>query len=148
MERSMPLLVHSETGLQCLPVPELCDVMCRGNTHIQEEGAGDAAISVSLPRGERDAVRYAADGKSLDHPLTIRVMPNTAQVAGEILHVRGTSREPVHIEPLTNDLLGIRRSYGRVRTPMPNGELGPGTPGILTRRAPDRPEHAPMSNVR
>src|SRR5262249_48420344 len=79
--------------------PELRDVLRRGDAHIQEEWAWGATSSVCLPRGERHAVRHAADGESLDHCVAIRTMPNAAQMACAILHVRGTSREPVYVEP-------------------------------------------------
>src|SRR6516225_6367750 len=104
--------------------PEACDVMRRGDSHIQEKCAGRAA-ALFRRRRERHAMRHAADGKRLDQHLTVCIAPYAARVVLDEFLMRGTLRKPVHIGPLPNDVFSIGRFYDRIAGTVPYRDFWP-----------------------
>src|SRR6516164_10218456 len=107
-----------------LQSPEACDVIRRGDSHIQEKCTGRAA-TLFRRRRERHAMRHAADGKRFDQYLTVCIAPYAARVVLDEFLMRGTLRKPVHIRPLPNDVFSIGRFYDRIAGTVPYRDFWP-----------------------
>src|SRR5262249_36688111 len=80
--------------------PPTCDVVRRGDSHIQEKCTCSAARLPARCRRERYAMRHATNGKRLNQRITVFVAPYAAHVASDQFLIRRTVRKPVHIGPL------------------------------------------------
>src|SRR6516164_3228895 len=112
------MVVDTGNAARGISTKDACDVMRRGDSHIQEKCTGRAA-TLSRRRRERHAMHHAADGKRLDQCLAVSVAPYAARVVLDIFKVRGTLRNPVHVSPLPNDLFTVGRSHDGIVSAVP-----------------------------
>ncbi len=117
-------------GAAFVQPPRAGDVMSRGNSGIEKEGARRAAELASHRRPERHTMRHAADGKRLDQRIAVGVGPYLACVAAARFFIRFSSLKPMDIDTMADDVFGIggfhdliarcrARRYFRPRPAMP-----------------------------
>ena len=107
---------------------EFCDVVRGRYASVDQEGALGAVSLVVGGDPERRAMGHVGDGGGLDDGLAVDIPPDLPGVTVDGRFRHRLCGQPVHVEPLLDDLVGVRRIDGSVGAAVPHRKFGPASP--------------------